>query len=80
MARKKAVKKEVVEKLSMAKKAINTAKAWLKGNGIEGMLGLIIGLLLWSFGYKIYAGFALGVFATRNWDLAKGWLLSLLKK
>ena len=26
----------------MAKKAINAAKAWLKGNGIEGMLGLIM--------------------------------------
>ncbi len=80
MARKKAVKKEVVEKLSIVKKAVNAAKAWLKGNGIEGVLGLIAGLLLWSFGYKIYAGFALGVFATRNWDLAKGWLLGLLKK
>ena len=80
MARKKAVKKEVVEKLSMIKKAVNAVKAWLKGNGIEGVLGLIVGLLLWSFGYKIYAGFALGVFATRNWDLAKGWLLGLLKK
>ncbi|MDA8959190.1 hypothetical protein N9F64_00160 [bacterium] len=80
MARKKAVKKEIVEKLSAAKKIINAVKAWLKGNGIEGVLGLIVGLFLWSFGYKIYAGFALGVFATRNWDLAKGWLLRLLKK
>mgnify|MGYP003980574551 FL=1 len=35
MARKKAVKEEVVEKLSMVKKAINAAKSWLKGNGIE---------------------------------------------
>ena len=80
MARKKAVKKEVVEKLSAIKRIFNLVKAWLKGNGIEGVLGLVIGLLLWSFGYKIYAGFALGVFATRNWDLAKGWLLGLLKK
>jgi len=80
MARKKAVKKEIVEKLSTAKKIIKAVKAWLEGNGIEGILGLIVGLLLWSFGYKIYAGFALGVFATRNWDLAKGWLLKLLKK
>tara|TARA_R100000951_G_C2608755_1_gene170525 strand:+ start:82 stop:324 length:243 start_codon:yes stop_codon:yes gene_type:complete len=80
MARKKAVKKEVVEKLSAIKKTINLIKAWLKGNGIEGVLGLVIGLLLWSFGYKIYAGVAFGVFATRNWDLAKGWLLGLLKK
>ena len=80
MARKKEVKKEVIEKLSAIKRIFNLVKAWLKGNGIEGVLGLVIGLLLWSFGYKIYAGVAFGVFATRNWDLAKGWLLGLLKK
>jgi len=80
MARKKEVKKEVIEKLSAIKRIFNLVKAWLKGNGIEGVLGLVIGLLLWSFGYKIYAGVAFGVFATRNWDLAKGWLFGLLKK
>ena len=32
---------------------------------------LIVGLFLWAFGYKVYAGFAFGVFATRNWDLVK---------
>ena len=80
MARKKAVKKEVVEKLSMAKKAIKVAKAWLEGNGVEGVLGFILGLILWAFGYKIYAGFAFGVFATRNWDIVKVWVKGLLKK
>ena len=79
MARKKAVKKEVVEKISAIKKAINAAKAWLEGNGVEGILGLIVGLLLWSFGYKIWAGFAFGVFATRNWDLVKNWVKKLMK-
>ena len=45
MARKKAVKKEVVvEKMSAIKKAINAAKAGLESNGIEGVLGLIAGL------------------------------------
>tara|TARA_B110000858_G_C17361240_1_gene275379 strand:+ start:10 stop:252 length:243 start_codon:yes stop_codon:yes gene_type:complete len=80
MARKKAVKKEIVEKLSAAKKVINAVKAWLEGNGIEGVLGLIAGLILWAFGYKIYAGFAFGVFATRNWDLLKSWVKGLLSK
>ena len=80
MARKKAVKKEIVEKLSAAKKVINAVKAWLEGNGIEGVLGLIAGLILWVFGYKIYAGFAFGVFATRNWDIVKSWLFKVLKK
>lgn len=80
MARKKAVKKEVVEKLSAAKKTINVVKAWLEANGIEGILGLIAGLLLWAFGYKIYAGFAFGVFATRNWDIVKAWAKKLVNK
>jgi predicted negative regulator of RcsB-dependent stress response len=79
MARKKAVKVEVVEKLSAAKKTINAVKAWLEANGIEGILGLIVGLVLWTLGYKIYAGFAFGVFATRNWDIAKAWVSKLLK-
>jgi len=80
MARKKAVKKEVVKKLSTIKKTINAVKTWLEANGIEGILGLIAGLVLWAFGYKIYAGFAFGVFATRNWDLAKNWIKGLLGK
>jgi len=66
--------------LNFIKKIFTIVKDWIVANGVEGVLGLLAGLVLWSFGYKIYAGFALGVFATRNWDLAKGWLLGLLKK
>jgi hypothetical protein len=80
MARKKTVKVEVVEKISLIKKLYNSVKAWIVGNGIEGVLGLIVGLVLWAFGYKIYAGFAFGVFATRNWDLLKSWVKGLLSK
>jgi predicted small integral membrane protein len=78
--KKKVVKEEIIEKISLLKKTINAIKAWLEGNGIEGILGLIIGLLLWSFGYKVYAGIAFGVFATRNWDIVKAWLFKILKK
>ena len=81
MARKKkVVKEEIIEKISLLKTTINAVKAWLEGNGVEGILGLIIGLLLWSFGYKVYAGVAFGVFATRNWDIVKSWLFKVLKK
>jgi hypothetical protein len=66
--------------LSFFKKIYTIAKDWVVANGIEGVLGLIAGLLLWSFGYKIYAGFAFGVFATRNWDLAKTSILKLINK
>tara|TARA_R100000951_G_C2618633_1_gene173682 strand:- start:289 stop:534 length:246 start_codon:yes stop_codon:yes gene_type:complete len=78
--KKKVVKEEIIEKISLLKKTINAIKAWLEGNGIEGILGLIVGLLLWSFGYKVYAGIAFGVFATRNWDIVKAWLFKILKK
>lgn len=60
-------------------KIYTIVKDWIVANGIEGVLGLLAGLVLWSFGYKVYAGFAFGVFATRNWDLFKGWVKGLLK-
>jgi len=62
------------------KKTFTIVKGWIVANGIEGVLGLIAGLFLWAFGYKIYAGFAFGVFATRNWDIVKHWVKKLLKK
>ena len=65
--------------LEFFKRIITIIKNWVVANGIEGVLGLIAGLLLWSFGYKIYAGFAFGVFATRNWDLFKNWISKLFK-
>jgi hypothetical protein len=66
--------------LNFIKKIFTIVKDWIVANGIEGVLGLIAGLILWAFGYKIYAGFAFGVFATRNWDLLKSWVKGLLSK
>jgi len=66
--------------LDFIKKIFVIVKDWIVANGVEGVLGLIAGLILWAFGYKIYAGFAFGVFATRNWDIAKAWVQKLLKK
>jgi hypothetical protein len=66
--------------LDFIKKIFTIVKDWIVANGVEGVLGLIAGLILWAFGYKIYAGFAFGVFATRNWDIVKAWVLKLIKK
>jgi hypothetical protein len=66
--------------LNFIKKIFTIVKDWIVANGVEGVLGLLAGLVLWAFGYKIYAGFAFGVFATRNWDLAKSWVKGLLSK
>jgi len=66
--------------LDFIKKIFTIVKDWIVANGVEGVLGLIAGLILWTFGYKIYAGFAFGVFATRNWDIVKSWVLKLVKK
>lgn len=66
--------------LDFIKKIFTIVKDWIVANGVEGVLGLIAGLILWAFGYKIYAGFAFGVFATRNWDILKAWVQKLLKK
>ena len=66
--------------LNFIKKIFMIVKDWIVANGVEGVLGLLAGLVLWAFGYKIYAGFAFGVFATRNWDLLKSWVKGLLSK
>lgn len=66
--------------LDFIKKIFTIVKDWVIANGVEGVLGLIVGLILWTFGFKIYAGFAFGVFATRNWDIVKSWILKLMKK
>ena len=65
--------------LNFIKKIYAIVKDWIIANGVEGVLGLIVGLVLWTMGYKVYAGFAFGVFATRNWDIAKAWVSKLLK-
>jgi len=66
--------------LDFIKKIFTIVKDWIVANGVEGVLGFIAGLILWTFGYKIYAGFAFGVFATRNWDIVKAWVSKLVKK
>ena len=53
------------------KKIIALIKSWIVSNGIEGALGLLLGLVLWTFGYKIWAGVSFGVFAHKNWDIVK---------
>jgi len=65
--------------LDFIKTIFTVVKDWVVANGVEGVAGLIAGLVLWTLGYKIYAGFAFGVFATRNWDIAKAWVSKLLK-
>lgn len=68
--------KKVIE---LIKKVYGLVKDWVISNGVEGILGLIVGLVLWIMGYKIWAGFSFGIFATRNWDILKSWLTKLNK-
>jgi hypothetical protein len=81
MANKKKTVKPVkpVEKVGFLKRIFNSIKNWIVGNGITGFLGLIIGLVILPLGFKLYAGIAFGVFATRNWDLFKNWVKGLVK-
>lgn len=65
--------------LNFIKTIFTVVKDWVVANGVEGVVGLIAGLVLWTLGYKVYAGFAFGVFATRNWDIVKAWVSKLLK-
>lgn len=60
------------------KRLFSIVKIWLVSNGVEGILGLIVGIILWLFGYKIFAGFSFGVFATRNWDILSKYIFKRL--
>lgn len=62
------------------KKICLTVKKWFISNGFEGILGLILGVFLFLFGNKFWAGISLGVFVTKNWDIIKGFLLSKMSK
>ena len=65
--------------LEFLKRIFTIIKGWVVANGVEGILGVILGAILWSAGYEKWAVFVLGVFATRNWDIIKAWLLKLVK-
>lgn len=60
--------KKVIE---YVKKVIGLVKTWVLTIGIDGLGGGILGIILWIFGFKIYAGFALGIFASKNMDILK---------
>jgi hypothetical protein len=47
--------------LDFIKMVFAVCKNWIVSNGVEGILGLLIGLVLWAMGYKIWAGFSFGV-------------------
>ena len=53
---------------------IKTIESWILLNGIEGVAGFIIGIILWILGYKVWAGLSFGVFAHKNWDIFKSWI------
>lgn len=56
------------------KELFTKVRGWVDSKGFSALLSLGVGVGLWVFGYKIYAGIAFGVFLTRNWDILRGWL------
>ena len=56
------------------KEIFSKVVSWVDSKGLSALASLGIGIGLWVFGYKIYAGIAFGVFLTRNWDILRGWL------
>ena len=58
--------------MEKVKEIFGKVVSWIDTKGFSALASLGIGLGLWVFGYKIYAGIAFGVFLTRNWDLLRG--------
>ena len=52
--------------MKKAKELFGKVIGWVDSKGFSALLSVGIGLCLWVFGYKIYAGIAFGVFLTRN--------------
>jgi predicted small integral membrane protein len=62
--------------MDKVKEIFNTIVSWVDTKGFTALASLGVGVGLWVFGFKVYAGIAFGVFLTRNWDILRG----LLKK
>ena len=60
--------------MSKLKEIFSKVTSWVDSKGFSALASLGIGVGLWIFGYKIYAGIAFGVFLTRNWDILRGWV------
>ena len=60
--------------MNKLKEIFSKVTKWVDSKGFSALASLGVGVGLWVFGYKIYAGIAFGVFLTRNWDLLRGWL------
>ncbi len=54
-------------------------KSWLVKTGLEGFLGLGIGIFLLITGAKFWSGIAFGFFVTKNWDILKNYVLEFFK-
>jgi len=51
--------------------AFTKVKGWLKSNGIVGLTGLVLGLVMLVIKWNVSAGFFFGVFASKNFDMIK---------
>lgn len=69
--------------MTIIKKFYSIIKNWIVENGIEAILGLILGIIFWILPeYQVVSGISFGVFFTRNWFILKNWINSkkLVKK
>lgn len=64
--------------METVKKIIKAIISWIKGNGIEGILGLGIGIWMWFAGHNLIAGIGFGVFVCMNWSMFKKWISNKL--
>lgn len=61
------------------KKFIDSIISWVKGNGVEGVLGAVLGTWFFFLGWYFFSGLAFGVFVCKNWEMIKKWIIKKWK-
>jgi predicted small integral membrane protein len=58
-------------KMKKIEEIVGKILAYADTKGFSAIASVVIGAVLWAFGYKVFAGIAFGVFLTRNWSIIR---------
>ena len=66
--------------INFVNKIYTVVKNWVIANDVEGILGLVVGIITLILGYNVAAGVCFGIFGTKNYEIFKAWAASKVKR